>query len=471
MNDNIPIKSIRYKTLITFSIFSLFTIVFIWLFQGLYFSTVYEKVKANEIDYIGSTLKEIYTTSPNYQDDYLELSLEKDLGILLFEVTDNNEVVYFNTTRIKDDLSIKKITESFVIYLTGKTEASFKNTDKSGMKIYNYGTVAEIDGKKLYFCVCSTIEPLSSTTKNFGYLLIFISIGVFCSTSIGSYYLSNQFALPIMRMAHKAKQLSKNNLDVKFNSDEYAEVKQLSDTLNYAIDELKKTDNLRKEMLANVSHELKTPLTMIKSYTELIQDISGNDPTKRAEHLKVIHDEADRLEFLINDMMDYSKLESGTMTYQKTTFDLVPILIRFKNSYSDKYKDFTITLDSINEAIIYADQKRIEQVITNLLNNAINYSPTRKEINIKLTKAEENKFKLEIIDHGIGISKENIDKIFERHFRTANAKRTTVGSGIGLNIVKSILNYHGYEYGVSSTEGEGSNFYVYFNEGQNDETN
>ena len=265
-------------------------------------------------------------------------------------------------------------------------------------------------------------------------------------------------------MANKAKQLTESNKNVKFNSNDYAEVKQLSDTLNYALGELQKTDAIRKEVLANVSHELKTPLTMIKSYTELIKDISGDNPEKRKEHLDVIYREAERLDYLINDMMDYSKLESGLMSYEKSTFNLADVLKEFKAAYSQKFEDFKISLSTPKSVLIHADKKRIEQVITNLLNNAINYSTTKKEINIRLRKVpnSENQYKLEIVDHGMGISKENLDKIFDRHFRTTSAKRATIGSGIGLSIVKSILTYHNFEFGAKSEENKGSTFYIIF---------
>ena len=111
---------------------------------------------------------------------------------------------------------------------------------------------------------------------------------------------------------------------------------------------------------------------------------------------------------------------------------------------------------------INADYKRIEQVVMNLLNNAINYSKDNKHIIIELKKHEENIYKLSIIDHGIGISKENLPHIFDRHFRATNAKRVNVGSGIGLSIVKQILDAHGLQFGVKSEENKGSSFYIYF---------
>lgn len=459
LKDNKQIKSIKYKTILTFSIFSIFLIAFMWLFQAIYFTVIFEGVKSSELEYISTTISTIYKSSPNYHDKLIDLSIQNGVDIIIFNNDGEKNNLVFNSSREYDqriitdklDLLHSKFSEGPVI--------SFTSTNSNKIKILNFGRMEVVDGQNYYFYTSAPIEPVKTTMLNFRYLLLFISIGVFSAVLIGSYTLSSQLSMPIVRMANKAKQLTKTNIDVQFNSNEYKEVQQLSDTLNYAIGELKKTDNLRKDMFANVSHELKTPLTMIKSYTELIRDISGDDKEKRTAHLEVVLSEAERLEFLINDMMDYSKLESGLMTYDKSEFNLSETLFRLKNYYSEKYKDFKFTLSMPKNVYIFADPKRIEQVLINLLNNAINYSSHKKIVNIRL-KQINNTYKLEIVDHGIGISKDSIGHIFERHFRSTVAKRTTVGSGIGLSIVKSILDAHKFKIDVISTEGKGSNFFI-----------
>lgn len=431
------------------------------MFQAIYFTVIFENVKSNELESISSSISSIYKKSPNYQDALIDLSIQNNVGIIIF--TDNGEQnqLIFNSSREYDQRIIETRLKTLKMKFEDQNIVSFTSTNTNNIKILNFGRMEVIDGQSYYFYTSAPIEPIKTTILNFRYLLLFISIGVFSAVLIGSYTISSQLSMPIVKMASKAKQITKTNFDVQFNSNEYLEVQQLSDTLNYAIGELKKTDSLRKDMFANVSHELKTPLTMIKSYSELIRDISGNDPIKRQSHLDVIHAEAERLEYLINDMMDYSKLESGLMTYKKQKFNLSETLTNLKNFYSNKHTDFKITLSAPKNAYIYADPKRIEQVLINLLNNAINYSRDKKVINIRLKLDESSAlYKLEIIDHGIGIPHDSIDHIFERHFRSTVAKRTTVGSGIGLSIVKSILDAHEFNIKVMSKEGKGSNFYI-----------
>lgn len=404
----------------------------------------------------------IDSTFDDPSDALHDLALQKNVEIIIFETTENGYAVKFNNTRELQAKNIGFQIEYLLTQLGENAHVSFE-TKSPDLKILNCVSKVQTQEVTTYYYISAPVTPVKNTTQNFSYMLVFISIGVFCATLIGSYVLSSTISKPIIRMAKKAKQLTINNTDVQFNADEYLEVKQLSDTLNFAIGELQKTDNVRKEVIANVSHELKTPLTMIKSYTELIRDISGDSPEKRKAHLDVIHAEAEKLEYLINDMMDYSKLESGMLNYNKSVFNLSALLYRMKTLYAENYPDFKITYSGTKNANIFADEKRIEQVVTNLLNNAINYSTTKKEINIRLKKCEkENCIKLEIVDHGMGISKENLDHIFDRHFRSSNAKRVTVGSGIGLSIVKSILTHHGYEFGAKSAENKGSTFFVVF---------
>ena len=385
--------------------------------------------------------------------------MQKNIEIIIFTATDNGYSVKFNNTRELQTKNIGLQIEGLLSKLGNEQFVSFETTSTE-VNILHCVFKEAHDGIITYYYVSAPISPVKNTIENFNYMLVFISIGVLSATMIGAYFLSNSISRPIIRMANKASEL--NNTNTKFEANEYLEVKQLADTLNYAINEMQKTDNVRKELIANVSHELRTPLTMIKSYTELISDISGDNPEKRKEHLSVIHAEANKLEYLINDMMDYSKLESGVMTYEKTKFNLYEMLKQTKNTYAQNHPDFKFSLSGVKEAFIYADEKRINQVITNLINNAINYSPTKKEINIKLKRTSSTEVRLEIIDHGIGISEENLKFIFDRHFRSSNAKRATVGSGIGLSIVKTILTHHSYTFGATSKENNGSTFYVNF---------
>lgn len=405
-------------------------------------------IEAYKNDSLSEALKN--TTNPN------------DVDVLIFSIEDDTAVVLFNGTRIEKDSLIYRIQTFLDKYSeSGEDEITFSMVE-NGTRMVLFGTSTEIDGEEIYFITSSKLLPVESTLNTFSKSIVFIFIGATIIAGILSYIFSNSISSPLQKMSQNAKSLSKNNLNTHFDGFGYTESEQLSDTLNYAISELRKTEELRNELISNVSHELKTPLTMIKSYAELIKDINGDNKLKREENLDVIIEESNRLETLLQDMLDLSKLNSKTMDYNFQEFNICDMLSKIVSRYKTKYTDagYKVELESPEFALVNADYSRIEQVVTNLLNNAINYSKENKNILVKLSRQDDQKLKLEVIDHGIGIPKENIPHVFERHFRATNAERVSVGSGIGLSIVKQILDDHHFAFGVKSQINVGSTFFV-----------
>jgi signal transduction histidine kinase len=278
-----------------------------------------------------------------------------------------------------------------------------------------------------------------------------------------SFLLSRKFAEPIAELTVSAQKLAKGDYTVQFKSSGYTEIDDLAKTLNYATAEMKATDELRKDLIANISHELRTPLTMIKAYAEMIRDLSGNHPKKREEHLQVILDETDRLAALVSDILDLSRIEAHTEEPDRTIFDIVPLVrdicARFEGMYTPE--GYTLVTDLTESAFIAADYKQIGQVIYNLVGNALNYVGEDKKIYVTL-RIQGQQVVFSVIDHGKGIAPEDREHIWDRYFRSAESKRTKIGSGIGLSIVKGICDAHKLEYGVNSVLGEGSEFYVKF---------
>ena len=238
-----------------------------------------------------------------------------------------------------------------------------------------------------------------------------------------------------------------------------AETKELADALNFAAEELKKVDTLKSELIANVSHDLKTPLTMIKGYSEMMQDFPDEVTT---ENLQVIIDETEHLTRLVNDILDLSKLRSGNDVLLLDEFNLTESIRTIITRYSALMaKDgYNIIFDYDSDVTVTGDETRINQVVYNLINNAINYSGEDKTVIITQTEKVDTVL-IEVTDHGRGISPEDIGGIWERYYRTENKNthtRSVVGTGLGLSIVKSILEKHSARYGVVSEEGRGSTF-------------
>ena len=213
--------------------------------------------------------------------------------------------------------------------------------------------------------------------------------------------------------------------------------------------------------MPNVSHDLKTPLTMIRSYAEMIRDLSGDNPVKRNAHLKVIMDESDRLSQLVSDMATMSAMQTRRMKLDKSVFDLTEAAASILASYDilSERDGYSFQFNAQKDCLVYADPVRIKQVISNLTSNAIKYCGTDKVIIINIRKTGK-KCRLEVADHGPGISQEELPHVWDRYYKaSSNYVRPTEGSGLGLSIVKEILTLHHVNYGVTSKLGKGTTFW------------
>ena len=213
--------------------------------------------------------------------------------------------------------------------------------------------------------------------------------------------------------------------------------------------------------MANVSHDLKTPLTMIKAYSEMVRDISYKDDVKRNGLLNIIISETDRLNTLVNDILLLSKAEANVEELNIESFNLVDEINTIISRYEiiKETEHYNIIYNGPKKAIIKGDKKRIDQVIYNLINNAINYTGKDKTVKVKV-EPNKDKYVVKIIDSGKGINKEDIKYIWNRYYKNEkNHKRNVVGTGLGLSIVKSILEEHNFNYGVESKIDKGTTFY------------
>lgn len=268
--------------------------------------------------------------------------------------------------------------------------------------------------------------------------LLIVSIISLIVAFILSLYLSSRLARPLSDMAKTARALGQGNYDVQFKDQDYTEINDLARTLNYATGELTDALEMRKDLIANVSHDFKTPLTVIKSYGEMIRDISGDNKQLRDKHVQTIIEEADYLTHFVNDLLDLSRVESGLGQLKLEAVDLKAltedVLCRFKNLERTGYA-FLIH----GEGSVVCDENKMRQVIYNFITNAVNYSTDKKQIDIYMIEAKDQ-ITYCVRDYGRGMAEEDRDKIWERFYRGRdNHERQVVGTGLGLFICKNIL--------------------------------
>lgn len=345
------------------------------------------------------------------------------------------------------------------------------SSSSSGVVIYvennnlNYFTTVDYNGES-YLIASYSMKVMHGTERMLLLYFLIVGVVVLMIAGIISYNISQKLSGGIKELSTTAVRFSKGNFNVNFTNAEYAELATLSDTLNSVRDEVKKSGDFQRELLANVSHDLKTPLTMIKAYASMIREISGNNPEKREQHLQVIIDEADRLTGLVNDVLNVSKVSSNIDAVTVKVFNLTEFLYGIINKfkYLQETQNYNFMVDIDANLYTRADEEKIGQVIYNLLGNAVNYTGSDKTVYISLKKSlTEDRIKLTIKDTGKGIAKEDLSEIWNRYYRVKEEhSRPVKGTGLGLSIVKIILENHAFDFGVESEIGKGSSFWVDF---------
>ena len=331
----------------------------------------------------------------------------------------------------------------------------------TGVEMLIYGKQIKSTLSNYYLIINTPLEPIESYIDFILNQYLYVAVIVVMISLVVSFILARNISDPIVQMKNEANKLAQGNYDeAKFEIDSFSEINDLATTLDDATTKLSKVNELRKDLVANVSHDIKTPLTMIKAYAEMIKDISGEDPIKRNEHLDVIIQESEYLDKLVSDMSELSKLQSGVIEVKRENFDLKEcveqVALLLNKAIREKNIDLVLDLD---ECVVYADEIKISQVIYNFLSNSLKYSDDGTRITVTL-RSDEDKVRLEVRDEGSGISDEALPYIWDRYYKVdKNFNRSVNSTGLGLAIAKAILEAHKARYGVESTLKEGSTFW------------
>jgi signal transduction histidine kinase len=316
------------------------------------------------------------------------------------------------------------------------------------------------DSNRMILFIFSPLYPMGSTVGILSSQLAYVTIIALLLAMLIAFYLSRMITKPIIQITERAEELAKGNFGIDFPSSHYSEIKRLGKTLTYTSSALADTRTLQRDIIANVSHDLKTPLTMIRSYAEMIHDFSGDDPEKREAHLQVIINETERLNTLISELLDISQLQSGETQINPTDFSMRKLIESTVASYAGfaEQNGYRFGFSGTGEGVIRADETRIAQVLNNLISNAMKYGGKAKTVEI-LMREEADCVRCEVTDYGIGISKRDLKHIWERYYRTSTHHSRTDSTGLGLSIVKEILVLHRARFGVTSVFRKGTTFW------------
>ncbi|MBE6035055.1 HAMP domain-containing sensor histidine kinase [Aminipila sp.] len=464
---NFDKNSINFKLWAYFVLFAAFLLSLLWLLQIFFLNTYYQEMKITETNRVANVIADKYG-----KEDFLEtiraLSVTNDMYIQI----ETDDAILFSPGNESGRMPVymylpEMNTVRKLLFEDNRRSASViipqKSPGHGDKKTLAYASFLEKseDGKVILY-IFSPLFPVDSTVGILRNQLFYVTIISLCMAFCLSLYLSNRISKPIRNIKKSAEKLAAGEYGVSFEGGHYTEIIQLADTLNMTSVELEKTDALRKDLIANVSHDLRTPLTMVKSYAEMIRDLSGDNPEKRKAHLDVIIEEADRLNLLVSDMLDLSRLQTHVTPLEKRRFNLSEMAQSIINTFgiyesSDGYQ-FILECPE-EEIMVDADENKIKRVVSNLVNNAIKYCGEDKKVIVKISDIN-GIARCEVSDHGMGISPDEINQIWERYYKAStNHVRESKGTGLGLSIVKEIILLHNGRYGVESIEGKGSTFY------------
>ena len=474
---NFDFKSIRVKLWLCFAAITIGILALVWILQVFMLNNSYEEMKTNEVERVGtqithafskddetltSTIQSLSQTSDiyvmmEYGDRLLLFTPEADSVMPVYKY--RNETATLKRMLLAhapiDDLAKPVPVDTFVSY---RFSASTEKYNTLAFAKY----ITTSDGAIAILYIFSPLYPVTSTVSILRSQLTTVTIIAIFVAFIFAFWFSRRLTKPLKKITENAKKMGQGDYDVTFDTNSgYSEINKLAKTLNNAAYELGRADSLQKDLIANVSHDLKTPLTMIKSYAEMIRDLSGDNPEKRNTHLGVIMDEADRMADLVTDMSQVSQMQNAKIELNVTEFDLRATTESILSSFDilEEQDGYKFVFNAPKECFVKGDEARIKQVIANLTGNAVKYCGDNKEIAIIIRKIGKN-YRFEVIDHGPGIAEEELIHVWDRYYRASeNYSRTKSGTGLGLSIVKQILTLHDSEFGVESEVGSGSTFW------------
>lgn len=447
-------KGIRFRTWMIFTVFASLILLVLWILQLSLVTPYYRSAKINSVQSIADNIEHMIV---NDQPLYLAEQLARDNAMCLSVVDIHGNVTDFNGIGSSCYISYSSDFNFDNFY-----QQIIESANKEANYFIDYGGEMIVFGRNVsphlgnfILLINAKITPEPAGLALIQNQFVFLTIIVLLLATAASLLIARTYSEPFITLTDSAKKLAEGDLEVTFenHSNSYNEVNDLADSLNYATDKLKKIDQLRLDLIANVSHDIKTPLTMIMAYSEMISDFSKDDEKLLLEHLDVIRSEAKYLDTLVEDILELSILQSGNITLKLSLFNLNDLI---KNVIS--HFNFNIKFESSQEFVVEADEIKISQVLYNLINNAIKHSQGDLIV-IKLTQIDDDVM-VSVIDNGVGVKEEDLESIWERYYKIdKNFHRDFKSSGLGLSIAKGIIDAHQQTVGLNSVLNEGSEFY------------
>lgn len=471
-------RSIRKEMMVSFTGLILCMVMISAIANLFFLERYYTSYKKDDLLYAKAQLEKLVSNGTLF-DESTKMLLQRiiEKGNISFLVIDDNGEIIGGTNQDQEWLKFQLV--SYQLDKNNNKVGIISSTDEyeiaKSLDIRNELEYIEMWG---YFTsgeayiIRTPMESIQASADLAGRFLLYVATLVILVSSIFVWYFANKLTKPILELTEISKKMADLEFDIRYENNSYEEIgilgksfNAMSDRLEKTITELKnvnsellvdiankdKNEEMRTEFLGNVSHELKTPIALIQGYAEGLSENVHEDQESRQFYCEVIMDEAEKMNQLVKNLLELNHLEFGNINNSVERFDIIEMLngILFSLDIMLKQRNVKVHIDSPDKVFVWGDQFKVEHVIRNYLTNAINHVKNDNFINIKIIN--EEKTRMSVFNTGDKIPNEDIEFIWDKFYKVDKARtREYGGNGIGLSVVKAIMNSMNQKFGVKN---------------------
>ena len=490
-------RSFRFKLWVYFAVFTAFIFIILWLMQTVFLQSFYNDMLISDTKKVAEKIRS-HGTDADIEKKIDELARDNTVIIL---ITDESGKLLYSSDEFKGMHSKVKIPGNAEIedknrknefaglpeppkekkndfdkrmdeyrnlpdnyneilsLLKASDEGYIESTEDDYYVYVTYVDYNGQDGKSVLY-ISTPLEAQGSAVNILRRILVWVTVLSLAAGFILSWFIARKFSKPVQRLSEKADKLGEKEYSEAYDSGFCSELDSLNQTLDRTNEKLNTSKEFQMQLLSNVSHDLRTPLTMIKGYAEMIRDISWEDSEAMSSDLQVIIKEADRLNALVNEILEYSELQTEDDTKDMEQLDLSELVKSSAERFEKLLQPENVVIEKDIDLGLTAtgNPGLLERALYNLMDNAVRHTGDGKKIRVALKQKDGVKV-ISVQDFGNGIASHEIDHIWDRYYTSRQRKGKGV-SGLGLAIVKQIALKHRGKCYAESKEGEGCTFFI-----------
>lgn len=437
-------KSIRNKLMVSYLSLVLVVLVIFWLTQVVFIENIYTRFMVGRLEDYGQQIIGLMDTSDT--DSSKLAAVIDESGAEVTAVTQDQRIIF--TTANTMGMMMRN-----VLPYTGDVPRVFRYQHPHFETEYlAMSQPFEYDGIPSNVILSIPVTQISQNVELFKREFTYISLVSLIIAAIVSLLLSNGITRPIVKLKRAAREIANGRVGIEINPETADEIGDLASTMNEMSMKLSEIETLRQNLIANISHDLKTPLGVIKGYAEMLSD-KDMERERMQRYLGIISKEADRMSNMINDILALSQIQAGVTKPHMVSFNISELISDVLDTFEGEIYERNIDVVFSNDDIcVFADRELIRRVMVNIIGNAIGSMDNGGTLSIT-SEMQDKEVLFKISDTGRGIKGKDLEHVFDRYYKASEG-----GTGLGLAIVKEILTIHRSKYGIESTEGKGTIF-------------